>query len=601
MKKTGGEIVIDYLINEGIKYVFGIPGHGCLGLVDAFIGREDKIKFVQIKQEMAGVHMADGYYRVSGVPCAVFTSIGPGALNTIVGLASAYVDSVPVLVITGDTHVHMRGVGVLQEIERRRDSGLYRAIEPVVKRTFDVSDIVQLPRIMHRAFNLMMTGRRGPVHINLPMDVQSDWIDIGEISGTNKYKATGNLYGDPGQIKKAIDLLVNARRPVILAGGGVVQAGAFEELVEISELIGAPVVTTMMGKSAFPEDHELYGWHTGSKGTTIGLKLTSTADVMLALGVRFADETASSYRDGISFSVPPTKIIHVDIDPYEIGKNYQISVGIVGDIRPVLGQMIEEIKMRNYNKNYRNTEYFKEVQDLRIKWHKFLEEWRDYKKSPVMISVVIKELREFFDRDTIFITSSGNIQAQIMQELEVYKPKTHITAGGFSTMGFTLPASIGVKLAVPERTVVGLAGDGDFLMSIQELSTAVQLELPVIEIVINNLGWIAIKDLQMAAFGEDRAIGTDFYTVHNELYSPDFKKIAEGFGCYSERVSEASEIKPALRRAVGSGRPAVIEIRVNREYPYSGSPAHGWWDVPVPKYLKERRAKYEEEKIEEKI
>ncbi|MHA1831197.1 MAG: thiamine pyrophosphate-binding protein [Candidatus Helarchaeota archaeon] len=601
MKKTGGEIVIDYLINEGIKYVFGIPGHGCLGLVDAFIGREDKIKFVQIKQEMAGVHMADGYYRVSGVPCAVFTSIGPGALNTIVGLASAYVDSVPVLVITGDTHVHMRGVGVLQEIERRRDSGLYRAIEPVVKRTFDVSDIVQLPRIMHRAFNLMMTGRRGPVHINLPMDVQSDWIDIGEISGTNKYKATGNLYGDPGQIKKAIELLVNARRPVILAGGGVVQAGAFEELVEISELIGAPVVTTMMGKSAFPEDHELYGWHTGSKGTTIGLKLTSTADVMLALGVRFADETASSYRDGISFSVPPTKIIHVDIDPYEIGKNYQISVGIVGDIRPVLGQMIEEIKMRNYNKNYRNTEYFKEVQDLRIKWHKFLEEWRDYKKSPVMISVVIKELREFFDRDTIFITSSGNIQAQIMQELEVYKPKTHITAGGFSTMGFTLPASIGVKLAVPERTVVGLAGDGDFLMSIQELSTAVQLELPVIEIVINNLGWIAIKDLQMAAFGEDRAIGTDFYTVHNELYSPDFKKIAEGFGCYSERVSEASEIKPALRRAVGSGRPAVIEIRVNREYPYSGSPAHGWWDVPVPKYLKERRAKYEEEKIEEKI
>ncbi|MHA1753324.1 MAG: thiamine pyrophosphate-binding protein [Candidatus Helarchaeota archaeon] len=601
MKKTGGEIVIDYLINEGIKYVFGIPGHGCLGLVDAFIGREDKIKLVQIKQEMAGVHMADGYYRVSGVPCAVFTSIGPGALNTIVGLASAYVDSVPVLVITGDTHVHMRGVGVLQEIERRRDSGLYRAIEPVVKRTFDVSDIVQLPRIMHRAFNLMMTGRRGPVHINLPMDVQSDWIDIGEISGTNKYKATGNLYGDPGQIKKAIDLLVNARRPVILAGGGVVQAGAFEELVEISELIGAPVVTTMMGKSAFPEDHELYGWHTGSKGTTIGLKLTSTADVMLALGVRFADETASSYRDGISFSVPPTKIIHVDIDPYEIGKNYQISVGIVGDIRPVLGQMIEEIKMRNYNKNYRNTEYFKEVQDLRIKWHKFLEEWRDYKKSPVMISVVIKELREFFDRDTIFITSSGNIQAQIMQELEVYKPKTHITAGGFSTMGFTLPASIGVKLAVPERTVVGLAGDGDFLMSIQELSTAVQLELPVIEIVINNLGWIAIKDLQMAAFGEDRAIGTDFYTVHNELYSPDFKKIAEGFGCYSERVSEASEIKPALRRAVGSGMPAVIEIRVNREYPYSGSPVHGWWDVPVPKYLKERRAKYEEEKIEEKI
>ncbi|MBD3228628.1 MAG: thiamine pyrophosphate-binding protein [Candidatus Lokiarchaeota archaeon] len=600
MNLTGGEIIVKYLIKENVPYVFGIPGHGCLGLLDAFIG-QNKIKIIQMKQEMSGVHMAEGYYRVSGQPCAAFTSIGPGALNTAIGLGNAYADSIPVLVITGDTHVHMRGVGVLQEIERNHDSNVPRVLEPLVKRSFNVAKVSQLPRVMERAFNLMMKGRKGPVHINLPMDVQSDSTEVEDFPRSYKYKPQAKMYGDPKAIKEASDLLIEAKRPTILVGGGVIQSEAFNELKEIAELIGAAVVTTMMGKGAFPEDHPLYGWHTGSKGTKIGLNLTSKADVLLAVGTRFADETASSYKKGVSFSIPPTKLIHIDIDPYEIGKNYKVAVGIMGDSKAVLHQIINEIKKRGYNKEYENTEYFKKIQNLQKEWTETLENWRDYEKSPVMISVLIKELRDFFDKDTIFITSSGNIQAQALQELMVYKPKTHITTGGFSTMGFTLPATIGAKLAAPENQVVGLIGDGDFMMTIQELSTAVQLDIPVIEIIVNNMGWIAIKDLQMAVFGEDRAKATDFYDSSNEIYSPDFKKIAEGFGCYSERISESHEIKGALERAVNSNKPSVIEVLVNREYPYSGSPAHGWWDVPVPSYLEGRREKYEEEKKGEQI
>ena len=601
MQLTGGELVIEFLIKRKVPYIFGIPGHGCLGLIDALHNRTNKIRFVQIKQEMSAVHMAEGYYRVSGQPCAVFTSIGPGALNTAIGLGNAFVDSIPVLVITGDTHVHMRGVGVLQEIERDQDSNLYRALEPLTKRVFNVSKIEQLPRILRRAFNLMLAGRKGPVVINMPMDVQCDSIELDEFEMNLIDFSSLRAAGAPDLINKAVDLLSSSKRPVILVGGGVVQSEAFLELKELAELIGAAVVSTMMGKGAFPEDHELYAWHTGSKGTKVGLEITRKADVILALGTRFADETSSSYKHGVSFAIPPTKLIHVDIDPYEIGKNYKVDVGIIGDVKMVLQQIIDELRSRGIKKEYKKSEYFKEIQKLKEDWFKFLQNWRDYNREPVMISVVLKEIREFFDINTIFVTSSGNIQAQAMQELIVYRPKTHITTGGFSTMGFALPASIGVKLACPDNNVVGLIGDGDFLMTIQELSTAVQLGIPVIEIIINNMGWIAIKDLQMAVYGEDRAIVTDFLDNNDKLYTPDFKKIAEGFGCYAERISKATEIKPALKRAIDSGRPAVIEILVNREYPYSGSPAHGWWDVPVPTYLKDKRKKYEEEKKSEII
>ncbi|MFX1408289.1 MAG: thiamine pyrophosphate-binding protein, partial [Promethearchaeota archaeon] len=290
-KYTGGEIITKYLIKEGVKYVIGIPGHGNLPLVDAFFKDKDKIELIQPKQEMSAVHLAVGYYRVTQKPLVVFTSIGPGAINTAIGVADAYVDSMPVLVITGDTHVHMRGKGVLQEIERSKDSAMPKILEPIVKRSFELDTISQVPTVIQRAFNLMVTGRRGPVHIDLPMDVQAEAINI-EIPEPLERRAMGRIMGDPEQIKKAVSFLRDAKRPVLFLGGGVVTASAFEEVKILAEKLGAAVVTTMMAKDAFPNDHELFCWAAGSKGTTVGLKMASEADVLLAVGCRFADETA---------------------------------------------------------------------------------------------------------------------------------------------------------------------------------------------------------------------------------------------------------------------------------------------------------------------
>ena len=603
-KYTGGEIISKYLIKEGVKYIIGIPGHGNLALVDAIFKDKDKFTFIQPKQEMSGVHLAVGYYRVSGKPLPVITSIGPGAINTAIGLADAYVDSMPVLVITGDTHVHMRGKGVLQEIERSRDSDMPRIFEPITKRTWRVSSVNQLPTIMQRAFNQMMTGRRGPVHIDLPMDVQAKAIDV-EIPEPLERRATGKTLGDPKFIKEATELLKGAKRPVLFLGGGIITAEAFNEIKVLAEKLGSAVVTTMMAKDAFPNDHPLFSWAAGSKGTTIGLKMTSEADVILAVGCRFADETASSYKEGVSFSMPPSKLIQIDIDPHEIGKNYPVTVGIIGDAKACLQQIIETLGA--YSVDYKNSNYFKEIQDEKKKWFEFLAENTDDSKVPIMISTVLGEIRKFFERDAVIVTSSGNVQAQMLQELEFYEPKTCLTAGGFSTMGYSVPAAIGAKLGSidigkQDRQVVALVGDGDFMMTISELSMAVQLGLSnIFFIVLNNHGWIAIKDLQQAAFGEDRGFGTAFEDKNGNTYTPEFAKIGDAFGCYAEKISKKEEIIPALERAKNSGKPAVIEIEVQREFPYTGSPAVGWWDVPIPEYLSERRKKYEEEIKGEKL
>ncbi|MBD3350307.1 MAG: thiamine pyrophosphate-binding protein [Candidatus Lokiarchaeota archaeon] len=602
--KTGSELIVEYLIKEGLPYIFGIPGHGSLGLTDALYRHKDKIQVIQPKQEMAGVHMAVGYYRVTGKPLAVFTSIGPGAINTAIGLADAYVDSMPVLVLTGDTHVHMRGVGVLQEIERNKDSAMPKVVEPLVKRQFELAHVNQVPKVIQRAFNIMMTGRRGPVHIDLPMDVQCSEVNK-PVPEPNKRKTYARPRGDPALIKEAAKMLINAKRPVIWLGGGVVTSEAYKEVKKLAEFTGGAVLASMMAKDAFPNDHPLFGWATGSKGTKIGIELSKKADVVIAVGSRFADESTCSYRKGIAWTFgnneSDTRLIHIDIDPHEIGKNYATDIGIVGDAKAVLKDLLQVLNEHYKPVDYENSDYFKEIQKLRKEWKQFVDNWADPTKEPVMISCVLKEVRDFLDRDAVIVTSSGNVQAQMIQEIEFYEPNTCITAGGFSTMGYTVPAAIGAKLGKPEKQVVGLVGDGDFMMTMHELHTAMQLNLNVVIVILNNMGWIAITDLQRAVYGEKRGYATEFFDKDNKPYSPNFADIARGFGCWSTRISKNDEIKPALEQAFQQNGPAVIEILVNRDPRYTGSPAWGWWDVPIPAYMEEKRSKYEKEINEEDL
>lgn len=593
MKLTGGQIVVKYLEKEGVPYVLGIPGHGILGFFDAL--RESveagRIKYIQVKHEQAAVHIADGYFRIKGEPLAVFTSIGPGALNTPIGLATAYVDSTAVFEVTGDTHVKMKGVGVLQEIERAQDSNFIRVLEPVTKRCWRAESVKQLPRIMQRSFNQMMTGRKGPVAIALPMDVQSEATDV-DISEPSLRKAESKPAGEPQYISKAIEIMKNAKRPVILLGGAALRSNSQDKFVELAELWGAAVVTTMAGKSAFPEDHVLNGFHTGSKGTPVGLKLTSTADVILALGTRFADETTCSYKDGVGFSFPKTKLIHVDIEASEIGKNYGADVGIIGDLSIVTDQLIKEYKEKvSEKKDFLNNEYTSEIIKLKEEWFSVINAKRKIKHEKITISQLIGELNEHLPAGTIIVTSSGNTQAQLFQEYCFKNGQTHLTTGGFSTMGWALPAAIGAKLAKPQAPVLALLGDGDFMMTMQEISTMAQYNIPVVVVLANNSGWMAIKDLQADVLGDKNIFGNDFER-NGEIYSPDFTQIAESFGIYSEKISQADQVKAALERAFKENKPALIEVDVHRDYPDSGGKAYGWWDVPIPEYLQERREEY---------
>jgi acetolactate synthase-1/2/3 large subunit len=597
MLLTGGEVVAEHLVGRGVPYLVGIPGHGCLALLDAFKTRE-QVRVLQVRHEQSAVHLADGFYRASGRPLAVYTSIGPGAANTVVGLATAFVDSTSVLLLCGDVHTYMFGRGVLQEVERQHWANLARIFEPVTKRYWQVMRPDQLPAVMNRAFSEMLGGRRGPVAVSLPMDVQADAAEV-ELN-VSPLETAGRTAADQQAVARAAELLLSAQRPLILAGGGVLAAEASQELQALAEYLGAAVITTFASKGCFPEDHPLYGWHAGSKGTTCGNALARSADVLLAVGCRFADETASSFRHGVSFSIPPTKLIHADIDPGEIGKNYPVEAGLVGDAGAVLEQLLQEVRARAPRREYPGTPYFQEIQRLKEEWLRELSPYRDSDRVPVTISRFIKELRAALARDAIVVTSAGNPQAQVLQEFVFYQPRTNVTSGGFSTMGFTLPAAIGAKLAAPQQQVVGVAGDGDFLMTMQELATAVQYDVPVVICVLNNMGWQAIRDLQISAFGRERVLATEF-THGNEPYTPHFADIARAFGCHSQRIESAAEVGPALARAFASGRPSVIEVMVNREFPYSGGLVTGWWDVPVPTYLKERREAYERERSEERL
>lgn len=592
-------MVAEYLTRAGVPYLVGIPGHGIMAFLDAFHDYKDKIQVLMPRHEQTAVHFADGYYRVSGKPLAVYTSIGPGALNTAVGLGTAYVDGAPVLVVTGDAHTYMAGKGVLQEIERNQDANFPRVMEPLTKRLWKPSRPDQLPSILQRAFAEMMTGRRGPVLIDLPMDVQAEAADV-TIPEPEQHTTPNRRYPNSDEVARAARLLVDAKRPVILAGGGVLHAEAWEELREVAELTGAAVIATMNAKGVFPEDrHPLSGMTAGSKGTEVGNYLASHADVVLAVGTRFADETASSYRKGITYNFPETKLVHIDIDPTQIGKNYPTEIGIVADARSGLEALREAVREIRPEYAWRTAAYTREICERRAAWFASMAD-RQADTDPVTISRFLKELRAAVADDAIIAHSSGNVQAAIVSEFPFYEPRTNLTTGGFSTMGWAYPAALGAKVAKPEKQVLAVVGDGDFMMTMQEMAFAQQHNIPVVAVVLNNMGWQAIKDIQWDAFGEGRHIGVEFQK-DGQPYTPHFADVAKSFGLYSERISRPDEIGPALQRALQTGRPALVEIMVNRTYPISGTPATGWWDVPIPEYLTERRAKYERERKEEQL
>jgi acetolactate synthase-1/2/3 large subunit len=432
------------------------------------------------------------------------------------------------------------------------------------------------------------------------MDVQAESVVLHALPDPLTRRPHSLPSADQATIRQAAALLASAQRPVIVAGGGVVLSQAEEPLLQLAEHLGAAVVSTMQGKGSFPENHPLYGWHMGSNGTTCGNHLATQADVLLAVGVRFADKATSSYRPGYAFSIPPSRLIHIDIDPFEIGKNYPADIGLVGDAGAVLRDLLATLQRQLPPRVWQQSPYTAEIAAAVDRWLASFRSLQESEQSPPTMGRVIAEVRRALPPSGLVFTSSGNIQAQVFQEMAFTQPRTYFSAGGFSTMGWAYPAALGAKLACPTSPVVALVGDGDFLMTLQELATAVQYEIPVVAVVFNNQGWQAIRDLQWLAFGEEARYGTMFEQEERPL-SPNFAAIAAAFGAYSRRVEETAEVAAAIAEALAANRPAVVEVLIDRQLGTSGGQAPGWWDVPVPGYLPERRATYESERSEEVI
>lgn len=586
---SGAQVVVDYLVRQGVTVVAGIPGHGSWALTDALLDRRDVIRTVQVMHEQSAVHLADGYYRATGRPILAFTSIGPGATNTVVGMATAYVDSTAVALMTGSPHTYMRGAGLLQEIERRHGADNPRIFEPVVKEWWQPSRVDELPFVLHRAWNQMLSGRPGPVLLDLPMDVQADSADV-RMPDPERREARGRVRPAADDIERAAALLRDARRPVIVAGGGAIGADASAELTALAERLGAPVVTTWNGKGAIDETHPLAGLTIGDTASSCGNELASSADVLLSVGNRFTDWSASSYRAGVTFSIPPTRLIQLDIDPREIGKNYPVQVPLVGDAQAGLIDLLAALGPADARRAEARADYAAEIARRRADWLATVEVRSGSRATPMTMARAVREVQAATADDAIVVTGAGLPQGMVKQRWVTRHPRTHLTSGGFSTMGFELPAAIGAQLALPDRQVVSISGDGSFLQSMQELQTAVLAGTPVCAVVLDNSGWISIKGGQEATFG--RSAWTDFLTPDGTLYSPDFAAIGRAFGIHAETVEDPDGVRPAVERALASGGPSLVHVRVDRDLATAGPEKTGWWDAPSPEHHPEPRARW---------
>jgi len=562
MKLSAAQIIIEVLKRDGIQHIFGECGHSVLAFMDAI--RQSGIKFIDFRHEQCAAHAADAYARVTGKPGVVLAHLGPGLMNAVPGVSSAAMDSIPLIVLAGDVQSYNFGKGPHQELKMHADSDQWSVYKPFVKRAWRINDIKLIPSIICRAINISISGRPGPVLISLPFDLAGQIVNV-EIPDPSKWRPTGSrIQGDENEIKKAAALLVEAKQPFVFAGGGVLFSKASPELVELAEYLGAPVATTVQGKTAIREDHPLSLGNTGFWGSIIANKVANQADVILAVGTRFSEVDSSFWDPNFTFRIPPTKLIHVDIDHEEIGRNYPVEVGIEGDAKTVLSQILQLVKQKTKPREWKESARFKEIRNLleqdAAKW----ANKRNSDSKPIEIGRLLKEVRTLLPEDGIVVCDVGWSKSAVSQHLPLYTPGTHIAPGGLAGMGFGTPAAIGAKLGRPDKPVIAVVGDGCFSSTSSSVATAVEYGIKVIWIILNNYGYCSVKNVQNRYFNE--IFGTEFRIEKTgELYNPDFSKMAEAYGAIGERVEDPKEIHSALERAFKSDSPYILDVVVSRE------------------------------------
>jgi acetolactate synthase I/II/III large subunit len=571
----GAAYIADFLIEQGVPYVFGLCGHGILGLLDGLFDRQEEIKTISVHHESVAAFMADAYFRVSQKPVATYTSCGPGSTNLIVAIAAAFADSSAMLNITGNVPTGQWNRGPFQESGKYFQGDFVNAIRPYVKRSFQPTRPEMLPLALRQAFSLMRNGRPGPVNVDVPLNVFVEAVEQSAIDREAQWTESewSPPAGDPAAVEEARLLLERADRPVIVAGHGVELSGAESELLAYAETMRIPVATTPFGKGVFDATHSLSLGATGRNGSYMANAACRNADVILALGTRFDDRATSAWLPGFTYNIPPSRLIHVDIDAAEIGRNFRPAMGIIGDARLVLQQLVAKPS----DGKDRSKAWLERIAGWRKEWNAATAPPRNSDSVPIRPERAVAELRRVVPADGIVLADVGIHHNWLVAEWDAWKTRTFLQSWGFASMGFGVAGALGAKLAAPDRPVVAVCGDGCFIMNASAVLTAVEYDIPVVWLVWNNHGYCSIRDQQMGYFGKDRELATSFTDSTGKLYSADYAMMARSMGAAGVRVEKPGDLAPQLEAAIASQRPTVLDVRIDREVrPIST----GSWDLP---------------------
>ncbi len=546
MKMNGARILLECLKKEGVDTVFGYPGGTVINIYDELFSFKE-IRHILPRHEQAGTHAADGLARATGKVGVVIATSGPGATNTVTGIATAYMDSIPMVIITGQVPTPLIGNDAFQEVD------IIGITRPCTKHSFLVRDVKELATIMKKAFHIARTGRPGPVLVDLPKDVQIAQTEFKypETIELRSYKPT--VEGHPKQIERAISMLLASKKPVFYVGGGAILAEAAGELTTLCDLLGVPVTTTLLGLGAYPEDRPNSLRMLGMHGTYYANMAMTDTDMLVAVGARFDDRVTGK----LSTFAPHAKIIHIDVDPTSIKKNVRVDLPIVGDVKDVLTKMIKEAKS--------HPDKVAAFQEAIAPWMAEIEGWKakhplTYKHAAPVIKpqYVIEKLRELSDPDVIVTTDVGQHQMWTAQFFTFTKPRTLLTSGGLGTMGYGLPAAMGAQAAFPERQVITICGDGGVQMNIQEMATLVQNRLPVKIVILNNNFLGMVRQWQELFFDKR-------YSQTCMELPIDYIKLADAFGAKGFRATKTDEVEEMIKQGFAHDGPVIMEFMIARE------------------------------------
>jgi len=563
--------IVRYLEARDVEHIFGLCGHTNIALLAA-LENSARISFVNVRHEQIAAHAADGYARVTRRASVLLTHLGPGMTNAATGVANAALDSIPMVVIAGDVPSHYYGKHPHQEINLHADGAQYEIYRPFVKRAWRLDRPHLVAEVLDKAFTLAESGRPGPVLVDVPMDVFSAEVDVAsfdKVIANTRSLAKPTL--DEAVAEQIVRNLLDAQRPVLYVGGGILAADAAPELAEFAELLSLPVAHSLMGKGALPDDNPLVLGMTGFWGTALVNETTRTADWILALGTRFAEADSSSWYPEYTFDIPATKLMQIDIDPAELGRNYPLEIGALADLKAALTVLVR-VARRLVPDGVARAELLSQIaadrkaQKDRNASAQVSDDW------PMRPERILSEAREVLPADAIITTDVGWNKNGVGQQFDILTPGTLLTPGGFATMGFGAPAAVGAKIARRDRVVVSLVGDGGFGQNPAVLSTAREAGVPVVWVVMNNNAFGTIAGLEKAAF--DTTYGTVFGSGEDPMYT-DYAAIARAYGVEGIKVNSASEFKPALERAIALDKPVVIDVSMVNV----PTPTTGHWNI----------------------